>query len=157
DYMTMGTASAATSAFIGIANTGIALGEVLGLADGDSYYDEAAVVGKLWGQNTEDFYLQHKTGADVAGMVVGSFVPGLGAIRALRAAQSVGKMWAPAGITSGLRNADILLDSPMVKTAKDSVLRTGTSGLRNKQVRDSYVAGFQQQFMEAAAFELAIA
>lgn len=157
DYMTMGTASAATSAFIGIANTGIALGEVLGLADGDSYYDEAAIVGKLWGQNTEDFYLQHKTGADVAGMVVGSFVPGLGAIRALRAAQSVGKMWAPAGITSGLRNADILLGSPMVKTAKDSVLRTGTSGLRNKQVRDSYVAGFQQQFMEAAAFELAIA
>lgn len=156
DYLTLGTVSAVTSAFVGIANTGISLGETLGLVDEGSQFDERSVIGNLWGQNAQDFYSQHKTGIDVVGLVAGSFVPGLGAVRALRAAQSAGRIWSPAGLTTGLRNPDILLDSPAVKAAKESVLRTGTSGLRNKQVRDSFMVGMQQQFMEAAVFDLSV-
>lgn len=156
DYLTYGTVSALTSAGVGLANTGIALGETLGFADSDSYIDEEAAVSNLFGQDAAGFYSRHKVGVDVAGLIVGSFVPGLAAVRALRAAQVAGRMIGPAQVTTGLRSPDIVMGSKAVQAAKEAVLKTGVSGLRNQQVRQAYMVGAQQQFMEAAAFDLAV-
>lgn len=157
DYLTLGTVSAVTSAAVGIANTGVAFGELLGFADEDSYIDEQAAIAGMFGNEAADFYGRHKTGIDVAGLVVGSFVPGLGAVRALRAAQSAGRMWGPVQVATGLRNPDLVLGSKALEAAKESVLRTNVTGLRNQQVRQAYMTGVQQQFMEAAAFDIAVA
>lgn len=156
DYIVGGTLSTATSAVLGIINTGIAVGEVLNIADEDSYIDEAEAIGTLFGSRVQDFYLNHKAGVDVTGLVVGSFVPGLAAIRALRAAQRAGKIFSPFQTTTGLKNSDLVLGSKVVEGAKQSVLRTGVAGLRNQQVRQSYMAGVTQQFMESAAFDMAL-
>src|SRR5690606_7482328 len=157
DYLTLGTVSAVTSAAVGIANTGVAFGELLGFADEDSYIDEQAAIAGMFGNEAANFYGRHKTGIDVAGLVVGSFVPGLGAVRALRAAQSAGRMWGPVQVATGLRNPDLVLGSKALEAAKESVLRTNVTGLRNQQVRQAYMTGVQQQFMEAAAFDIAVA
>src|SRR5690606_735811 len=57
----------------------------------------------------------------------------------------------------GLRNPDLVLGSKALEAAKESVLRTNVTGLRNQQVRQAYMTGVQQQFMEAAAFDIAVA
>lgn len=156
DYLTYGTVSAVTSAAVGIANTGISLGETLGVADKDSYFDEQSAVTSMFGNDAGQFYANHKTGIDAVGLVVGSFVPGMMAVRGLRAAQVAGRMFGPAQVTTGLRNADLVLGSKAVDAAKNSVLRTNVPGLRNAQVRQAYMTGVQQQFMEAAAFDIAV-
>lgn len=156
DYIRYGTVGALTSAAVGIYNTGVALGEVIGVADSDSYIDEHDSINFLWGESAADFYSRHKTGVDAAGLIGGSFVPGLGAIRALRAAQRAGVIFRPMQVSTGVRNADLVLGSKSVEAAKNSVLNGGTMGLRNPEVRQAFKVGAQQQFMEAAAFDLSL-
>lgn len=178
DYIGRGTVSAITSAAVGLLNTGIALGDVVGLADDEDYLDEGEVISNIWGETTGDFYDRHKTGIDAIGMVAGSFVPGLGAVKLLRIAQRAGKLPVPVQLTTGMRNADIVLgskqldaassaiakksandivlNSKAVDTAKKSVFNTNVSGVRNPEVLRAYRAGVGQAFMESAAFDLGI-
>lgn len=156
DYVTYGVAGAATSAAVGIANTAIAFGNLIGVADEGSYIDETAAVTSLWGGEAGAFYEEHKTGLDFAGLVAGSFVPGLAAIRLLRMAQTAGKIPVMAQLKTGLKNPDILLNSKALDEAKNSVLMSGIGGLKNPELRRAYAAGVGQQFMEAIAFDSAI-
>lgn len=156
DYVGRGVASAATSAAVGIINTGVAFGETLGIAEEEHYIDEAEAVESIWGETTGEFYRQHKVGLDAAGMVAGSFIPGLGAIRALRIAQRAGKLPVMTQLKTGMRNPDIILNSKALETAKQSVYTSRVPGVANPEVMRAYAGGVGQAFMESAAFDFAV-
>jgi hypothetical protein len=85
DVSTMGVSSAALSAGIGFANTGLAIANVLG---GDFEAIDTGETLDSWGfENTADYYNQHKTAIDAVGFVAGSFIPGGLAVKAVRSAQ----------------------------------------------------------------------
>lgn len=158
DYLTFGVGSAAVSAVVGIMNTGIALGELLGVANEDSYFDESASVNHLLGADAQSFYDRHKTGVDVFGFVASSLIPGLGAVRGLRALQTAGKVSSPLEAATGLRNPDLLLDSAVVTAAKRAVLEqtTATPNWFAPHMIKAYAQGAKQQLAEALVFESAV-
>lgn len=158
DYLQYGITSAVTSSVVGLLNTGVALGEVIGIADKESYFDESASVNSLLGADAQSFYDRHKTGIDVVGFVAGSLVPGLGAIRALRALQTAGKVSSPLGAATGLRNPDMLLNSAAVESAKRYALETTTAAPNwfSTPMIKAYAQGYKQQVAEAGVFEAAV-
>lgn len=158
DYLQYGITSAVTSSVVGLLNTGVALGEVIGLADKESYFDESTAVNTLLGADAQSFYDRHKAGIDVVGFVAGSLVPGLGAIRALRALQTAGKVSSPLGAATGLRNPDMLLNSAAVESAKRYALETTTAAPNwfSSPMIKAYAQGYKQQVAEAGVFEAAV-
>lgn len=158
DYIQYGITSAVTSSVVGLLNTGVALGEVIGIADKESYFDESASVNSLLGADAQSFYDRHKTGIDAVGFIAGSLVPGLGAIRALRALQTAGKVSSPLGAVTGLRNPDMLLNSAAVESAKRYALETTTAAPNwfSSPMIKAYAQGYKQQIAESAVFEAAV-
>lgn len=152
DYVGYGTASAVISGATGLVNTVIGAGEMLGMADEDSYIDEGRVVTSLLGQEGGDFYLRHKEGIDFAGMILSSIVPGAAGVKLLRAAQKSGIVYDPLKYATSLKNADILLDSPIVRKAKSEALRSNSTSLLNPEFTKAIGAGFKQQVLENVAF-----
>lgn len=153
DYVGYGTASAVLSGATGLVNTVIGIGETLGIADSESYLDEGRVVSTVLGQDGGDFYLRHKEGVDFAGMILSSIVPGAAGVKALRMAQKAGVMFDPLKYSTNLKNADILLDSPLVQKAKKEALMNRSTTLLNPEYMKAVGAGFKQQVMENIAFE----
>lgn len=156
DYVTMGTVSALTSAAVGFYNTGVAFGEVIGMAEDEDYANEGDVIGDLFGGDTEAFYNRHKTGIDVAGLVAGSFIPGGAAIGALRAAQRAGKFTKGIEVATGMKKADLVLGSKQVRAAKETVLSQSNPMLNNPAVYRAYGRGLGQQLLEAGVAEFGI-
>lgn len=156
DYITYGTISAITSAAVGFYNTGVSLGTVVGLADDEDQLDEVSTVKGLFGSDVSDFYSRHKTGIDVAGLVGGSLVPGLAAIKALRVAQRAGKLGSGMQLATGMGTTDIVLGGKAVKAATDSVLSGASFSLQSKAVYRAYAHGFKQQFLEGVVFDIGV-
>lgn len=158
DYMTYGVASAGVSAVVGLLNTGIAFGEVIGVAGKNSYIDEVGAVASFLGDDAAGFYDRHKTGVDALGFVAGSLVPGLGAVKALRAAQTAGRISAAGRASTGLRNPDLVLGSEAVETAKRIAVEQTTIAPNwfSPHMIRGYAQGAKQNVMEAAVFEGAV-
>lgn len=149
DFATHGISSAALSSGISIANTGIALYNTFG---GDAEkYDVSDVLSDIGANETADYYEQHQVGLDTLGFIVGSMVPGLAAIKGLRAGQKA--LSANARLSTGLRKA--LLPDDGIATIRASILKNGqgaTAVLEAKKLQ-LIASGFHQQALEAAAFE----
>lgn len=152
DYAGFGTASVVISGGVGLVNTIIGLGETLGVVDEGSQLDEARSVTTIFGQDAGDFYLRHKQGVDVLGLVASSIIPGVAGVKALRLAQRTGKIYDPLHYSTGARNADILLGSPQVQAAKNAALANKSSSLLSAEYGAAIGAGFKQQVMENIAF-----
>ena len=155
DYFKYGIGDAAVSAGVGLLNTATALGEVIGLAGPDSQIKEGDAINSLLGADAASFYGRHKTGIDAAGFVGSSLIPGLASIRVLRMAQTAGKIGAGLEAATGLRNADIVMNSGAVEAAKKFALSTTTATpnwFSTPMIR-AYAQGFKQQLMESVAFE----
>jgi hypothetical protein len=152
DYVGYGTASAVLSGATGLVNTVIGIGETLGIADSEDYLDEGRVVTSFLGQEGGDFYLRHKEGIDFAGMILSSVVPGAAGVKALRMAQKAGVLYDPLKYSTNLKNADILLDSPLVQRAKQEALMNRSTTLLNPEYMKAVGAGFKQQVLENIAF-----
>lgn len=154
DYLVSGTIGAVASAGVGFYNTAYALGEALGVADGSSRADTFDFLNEYVSEDVANFYSRHSAGVDIAGLVAGSLVPGLGAVRAVRLAQTKGILPAAAQAATGLRNPDLVLGSKTVEAAKQAVLRGGTlSGFKNPAMYRAYALGGKQQLLETVAFE----
>lgn len=153
DYVLYGTAGALTSAAVGMYNSMVALGDTLNAWQGDDYMmDERATILETFGHDAAGFYDRHKTGVDVTGLVAGSLIPGLGAVHALRALQVAGKVPSAVRAATGMRNADLVLDSVAVSAAKDAALRSYGS-IYNPQFFRALGVGAKQQAAEALVFE----
>src|SRR6476469_5684205 len=110
-YFQYGIGGAAVSAGLGIYNTGVALGETIGLTRPGHQIDEADTINSLMGVDAASFYERHKTGVDAVGFLGSSLLPGVASIRVLRAAQTAGKIGSGLSAASGLRNADLVMNS----------------------------------------------
>lgn len=157
DYIVSGGIGAVAAAGVSLYNTVHALGETLGLADSDGRATTSEFLQEYVGDDIADFYNRHSEGVEFAGLIVGSILPGMAAVKALRAAQVRGVLAPAMEATTGLKNVDLVLDSAAVTTAKQSVLRgAATSGFRNQQMYKAYAAGAKQQVLENLAFEAGV-
>ncbi len=155
DYLTTGVMDSVVSAGVGIYNTGAALGQVIGIAGKDAQIDEGDAINSLLGADAASFYGRHKTGIDAFGFVASSLVPGTLAIKALRMAQTAGKIGSGLEAMSGLRNADLLMNSKPLYEAAQYALRveTATPNWFSPLMVKAYGGGLRQQVMESLAFE----
>lgn len=86
DDISNATVATGASVLTSFWNTGVALSNSLG---GD--FDEVSADQFLKGQGLDDaanFYKNHKTGVDAAGLIVGSIIPGMAGIKAMKLAQA---------------------------------------------------------------------
>lgn len=157
DYATFGLGGAVISAGVGLYNTGAALGQAIGIAGKDAQIDEGDAINSLMGADAASFYGRHKEGIDATGLVLGSLVPGLAAIRGLRMLQLSGKVSTALEGATGLKNADIVMNSTAVEAAKKYALETTTAAPNwfSGPMIKAYAQGYKQQVMEAGAFEAA--
>jgi hypothetical protein len=153
DYATYGVAGAATSAVVGIVNSVAALGNSLG-AD-FQYYDEREAIDNFVGDKAAQFYDRHKSGVDITGMILGTMVPGMFAVKGLRALQVAGKVGPGVELATGMKNADLVLGTQAVRNARAAVMAGETYNIGQPAVWRAYAAGAVQQAKEAIVFETA--
>lgn len=108
------------------------------------------------------YYGEHREGIDTLGFVASSLFPGLGGIKALHAGQTVLKTALNAGkFGPGMSKALGLLVPQKQKfigaAIKEAINSNSVVSLTQRNTLLAIGAGFGQNFMEAAAFETAIA
>jgi hypothetical protein len=123
EFFGYGVTSSVISGGVGIWNSVKAIGNTMG-AD-LAMTNEADVVQNLVGQEAHDYYLEHKVGADIGGLVVGSVGAGLVALRLFRGAQAMGNLAGTGrfGFTNalGVSNPDIVLASSQAQALRTAV------------------------------------
>jgi len=147
------------------------------LSGADSFYNTGIQVANWFGagaqqHDTENwitsldsdlgaYYSDNKASADIAGFVLGSFIPGLGGIKIFNAGQKALKIASTEGMLgANLSRATGLLvpkTDQYVKSAIDVMNQsTTTYKLINANTLKAFAAGVQQNVLEAAAFETAV-
>ena len=152
DFATHGISASALSAGVSIANTGIALANTFG-ADVERI-DAYNVLQNIGADETADYYQENRAGLDAVGFIAGSIIPGMSAIKALRAAQKT--IGASATVSTGLRKA--LVPETGLQSIAQAIKTSGkgaSATLKEKKLT-TIMAGFHQQALEAAAFEGAV-
>lgn len=123
EFFGYGVTSATISGGVGIWNSIKAVGNTMG-AD-LAMTNEADVVQNLVGQEAHDYYLEHKVGADLGGLVLSSVGTGLLALKAFRGIQAMGNVAGTGrfGFTNalGVTNPDIVLASSQAQALRASV------------------------------------
>lgn len=148
-------ASAAASMWNGVDYLAVKLGGAFGSEVESLKTDASQVLGKvgLGEGKLQDYYYEHQTGADLGGFVLGSIVPGLGAIKGLQGLQAMSK---GAAITEGTAGATGVLANTaeryyLGKAA--TAIKAGGDGF-NKARWQAAAAKGGQWALEGAAFEI---
>ena len=173
DWISKGVPAALTSGLVSMANTGIALGNVLG-ADADKL-DTGAILASF-DDDVAQYYQQHQQGVDLGGFIATSLVPGMIGIKALKmlqggtagvnAARVAGslKTTAPAMATE----APSFLANPLAYAAKQEAfftakslekIRLSANEIYSAVDKDKLAAiafGAADQALQGAAFETAV-
>lgn len=134
------------------ANTGIQVANFFG-ANLDQWTIDKEMADQGW-DDYANYYDQHQEGIEAAGLIAGSFIPGMAAVKALKLAQA-GKM------TSVLQRATGIFSSPRAAILENAVTEMSDKGsLFNSMNTDKFkviALGFGDQAMQALAFELGVA
>jgi len=134
DFFQYGAADSVISAGVSFYNTGIALGNMLG-GEGE-YVETADVVYDSLGEEASQYYKDNQDLVDVVGLIGGSLLPGLGAIK-------MGKM-AAAGISS-------TRTSRLSTGIKDTLLPDRhLESIKTKMVNDSAKANLKEHRLSLA-------
>lgn len=153
NVVTKGIPLTALSIVNSFANTAIELQNWLGL-DIPKFGTEAEL-NAIGATDYLDYYNKHQQGIEAAGLVVGSFIPGMAGIKALKLAQA-GKMGAvmarATGFFSGIKDAAVAQAAQEV-AAGDAALFGQLGAYKLKAI----AAGFGDQALQALAFETAVA
>ena len=111
NLVTKGLPAMVVSGGVGLANTAISLGNLVG---GDfTQYDAQQVTGDLLGKDIQDYYANHETLVEAGGLLLSSIVPGSLAVKAARAGQR------------GLANAAAREGAGLITRTTSKVLGTG--------------------------------
>lgn len=150
-------AASVASGGISIYNTGVAVANAMGA--GAQEVDVAAALAAV-DDDLGIYYQQHKMAADVGGMILGSFIPGLGAVGALRKGQTAMRLMAAGegiGATAARVTGILAPDVASYSAAARAAVASGTQryNVLNTAIRNSIGTQVQQQVLEAAAFETA--
>lgn len=134
------------------ANTGIQVANFFG-ANLDQWTIDKEMTDLGW-DDYANYYNTHQEGIEAAGLVAGSFIPGMAAIKALKLAQA-GKM------TSVLQRATGIFSGPRAAILENAVTEMSDKGsLFNSLSIDKFKAialGFGDQALQALAYETAVA
>lgn len=150
-FMTLGLASASTSAAVGVWNTVKAGVNMFG-AD-LSMTDEAESVRSTFGSSAADYYQENKVGADFGGLLISSVGFGLGAIKGLRGLQAAGKVSGGHQATLGLANGDIVLGSRQVTAYRAAVAERVNYSWKSPEFIGAMGKAAKQNLAEAAVAE----
>lgn len=150
--MTYGVASAITSGVTSLINTGIA--GVNWATDANIAQLDTEKILREYDNDLGKYYSQHREGADIAGFIATSLIPGLGGVKVLRLMQS-GKFGSATASATGLLKStyDDLLKTAVVEV-KNS---TNTFKVINGNKIKLLAAGVGDEALDAAAFEIAVA
>lgn len=152
DALTYGAGAAVASGLNSIYNTGAAV--VNGLGGSADYIDTYKQLDNL-DKNWASYYKEHQQGADVAGFIATSFIPGGAAVKGLnllRTGESVGAMGRALGFAR--TQQALSLDKALAEMAVEG----GSVFTRiNKNKAASIAWGFADQTLTAAAFETGVA
>ena len=153
-HASYGIATAFTSGAIGIYNSLKAVGNMAGAEL--PMTDTKEVVHDVFGEDAAKYYAQNKLGVDVGGMVASTVAIGFGAIGAMRTAQARGILSMGFQNATGLRNADIVLGSAQMLTARQAVLSNAAAyGWNTRQTWAAIGWAARQNVQEALVVEAA--
>lgn len=150
DWFALGIADSVISGGVSFLNTGIALGNVLGSEMEEIHTDE--VIGDMLGDSHQQYYNEHQQGADLGGLIIGSFLPGTLAIRGARALSLGIAGTKTSRFATGLRELatpDSAVAMMRKQIGADALGRLGTA-----HKMKLFAANAGQQAFELAAFEL---
>lgn len=160
DFLTMGVPIAVHSALLSFYNTGVEsanwFGRKSGLFEGN--FEEASMERDLQeadeSGNLLAYYKQHEQGLEAGGLILGSFAPGMAAVKALKLMQE-------ARLAGALGKATNLLpgkiQTSVISRSLDEI-NAGNASLYGAIGRDKLKAialGYGDQALQAAAWELA--
>lgn len=135
------------------ANTYIAMANLFG-AEIEPLKEEDQLRSVGW-NDYADWYAEHEQGVEGAGLLVGSLIPGLAAVKAVKAAQA-------GRLTEPLARATNLFMSPTSKVINDAkaVIASGDKSLFGNLEAQKFKAitlGFRDQAVQSLAYEVATA
>lgn len=148
NFVTKGIPLTGQSIINSFANTGIAVGNFFG-----GKFEPLSMETELKDESYKEYYADHSQGIEMAGLALGSMVPGLLAIKALKLAQA-GKFTEP------MKRATNIFAGPrddLIKAA-ETELRLGDAALFPSMQADKVKAiayGFGDQALQGLAYEIA--
>lgn len=150
DLVTKAAPLTAVSIVNSFANTAIDIGNFFGA-------DWKRMEVQDWVEDPEylDYYKQHETGIEVAGLAIGSLAPGLGAIKALKLLQN-------GASTSVIARATGIFSAPRQRIIEGALkeINAGDAALYGSMNADKYKAialGFGDQALQGLVYEVATA
>lgn len=151
EALTKGSVSAVVAGINSIANSGIAVANFVG-ADIDPISTYKVL--KDLDDDLGKYYKEHEQGVEIAGFILGSFIPGMAGVKAMQAAKA-GFLGTNMAKSSGLLKA-VTAD---YATAAKIEFASGNSpfSLLNKNVLAALGQGAGSSALEMAAFETAVA
>lgn len=150
DVAQYGLVDTVISAGTSFYNTAVSFGNLMG-ADWEQAETEETIRNAV-GDGAADYYQRHHGGIDLAGLVVGSLVPGLASIKAARALTGGISATSTSRILTGIRNVAV----------PEHRLNAITTGIRNNALARAIpphklslaAHGFANQAWEAAMYEI---
>jgi len=142
-------------------NTGIAINNFT--RDEDAQLEERDTA--EWVASYDDdlgkYYTENKEAADLTGFIAGSFLPGLGAVKGLRAGQSALVAASSGQVGSNLSLATRLLvpsmENYVKREAGELATRSASFSFMHQNSLKALGAGTYQGILEATAFEIGVA
>lgn len=142
-------------------NTGISVGNIFRSEDRQWELNDTGRWISDYDENLGLYYEENKEAADLTGFILGSLVPGLGAVKGLQAAQGIARVAAAGEVGYGMRVATNLLAPSMEtyvkRSAGELAARSATFSFAEGNALRAVATGTQQALLESIAFEVGVA
>lgn len=142
-------------------NSGIAIGNVFSSEENQTEMRDTGEFVSSFDDDLGKYYEENKSAADITGFIAGSLVPGLAAVKGLKAGQAALRTAATGEIGSNMRFATNLLAPSMetyvAREGADLAAKSASFSFANANALKALGAGVQQGILESLAFETAVA
>lgn len=142
-------------------NSGVAVSNIFRAEDNQVDQNDTGQWISSYDDDLGKYYEENKSAADLTGFVATSLVPGLGAVKGLKAGQAAMRAAAAGEVGSNFRLATNLLAPTMETYVKregaDLAAKSATFSFMHANSLKALGAGIQQGVLESLAFETAVA
>lgn len=156
-FLAVSIASAGNSFY----NTGVAVGNIFMPEVDEFEYSDTGELISSYDDDLGKYYQENKTAADLVGFIGGSFIPGMGAVKGLNAAQKALQVAARGEVGGTMAAATKILapamDTYVKREAATLAARSQTFSFMHQNSLKALAAGTQQGVLESLAFEVGVA
>lgn len=142
-------------------NTGASIGNIFSDEDNQTPLRDTKEWIAEYDEDLSNYYADNQGAADLTGFILGSFIPGLGGVKLLKAGQSALRAAEAGAVGSNMRWATNLLAPSMETYVKragaDLAAKSSTFSFTQANSLRALATGTQQAVLESAAFEVAVA